>query len=199
MKRIMVALFAVCAAVAAQAAYVDWQYEGKNAKNDYSWGTSTTEAANGYTAYLLTEAAWNGFKDAQGNISITGTDALASAALDSSTLIWEKTTKSVAYYTTHADGADVAGVRQVEAASGNFYIVIANDDGYSVVADGVAITAYNDPTQVGTGQTAGLVLTAQSNATAITGAASSFAVPEPTSGLLMLVGLGALALRRRRA
>ena len=28
---------------------------------------------------------------------------------------------------------------------------------------------------------------------------NSYAVPEPTSGLLMLVGLGALALRRRRA
>ena len=195
----MVALFAVCAAVAAQAAFVDWQYQGMNAKNDYSWGTSTTEAANGYTAYLLTEAAWNGFKDAQGNISITGTDALASAALDSSTLIYEKTAKSVAYYTTHADGATVAGARQVEAASGNYYIVIANSDGYSVVADKVAVTAYADQASGGTGLTPGLVLQKQSNDTAITGAASSFAVPEPTSGLLMLVGLGALALRRRRA
>ena len=31
------------------------------------------------------------------------------------------------------------------------------------------------------------------------GQMTSFDVPEPTSGLLLLVGLGALALRRRRA
>ena len=34
---------------------------------------------------------------------------------------------------------------------------------------------------------------------AVGGGSGSYSIPEPTSGLLMLVGLGALALRRRRA
>ena len=75
MKKLVFGLVAVLATVAAQAAYVDWQYQGSNAKNDHSWGTSLTEAANGYTAYLLTAAAYDGIKG-----SITKS-ALAGAAL----------------------------------------------------------------------------------------------------------------------
>ncbi len=56
----MFGLVAAFATVAAQAAYVDWQYEGKGTAD---WGTSKTEAANGYTAYLLTAANWDSIKD----------------------------------------------------------------------------------------------------------------------------------------
>ncbi len=194
MKKLIVGLFAVCAAVAAQAAYVDWQYEGANAKNDTSWGTSTSTAANGYTAYLLTAAAWNGIKD-----SVSGASDIAAKALDSSTLIYEKTQKSKAYYTTHADGKTVAGIRQVSAESGNYYIIIANDSEYSVVANNVSITAYESAGDAGSGKTAGITLTNKDNVTMIANASQSYGVPEPTSGILMLVGLGALALRRRKA
>ena len=194
MKKLMIGLFAVCAAVAAQAAYVDWQYEGANAKNDTSWGTSTSAAANGYTAYLLTAAAYDGIKTSMTKSAIAG------AALDSSTLIFEKTQKSKSYYTTHAEGKTVASVRTVEASSGNYYVILANDDGYSIVANNVAITAFDTPGEAGSGKTAGITLSAQDNVTMITAARQAYSgIPEPTSGILMLVGLGALALRRRRA
>ena len=198
MKKLVVGLVAVCAAVAAQAAYVDWQYEGKNAKNDTSWGVSTTTAANGLSAYLLTAADWTSIKD-----TATWESDIAGKALDSSTLIFEKTSKSVSYYSTHQDGKEVAGARAatVDKTTDNYYIILANDSGFSVVADNVKITAYTDITQGGSGLTPGTTVTGATNP-----AASSFTayatgggdVPEPTSGLLLLVGGAMLALRRKQ-
>ena len=197
MKKLIVGLFAVCAAVAAQAAYVDWQYEGTNAKNDTSWGTSKTDAANGYTAYLLTAANWDSIKT-----TAAGQSDIAAKATDSSTLIFEQTKKSVSYYTTHADGSTLAGERQATVANknDNYYIILANSDGFAIVANNVAITGYDDAS-TGGGQTPGLAKTGMSNATAITGAMQSYpgGAPEPTSGILLLVGAGILGLRRKRA
>ena len=201
MKKLMFGLVAVLATVAAQAAYVDWQYQGTNAKNDTSWGDSTTTAANGYTAYLLTAAAWD-------SIKATAADAsdIAGKATDSSTLIYEKTKKSVAYYTTHADGSTLPGERQATVANknDNYYIILANDDGFAIVANNVAITGYDDAS-TGGGQTPGLAKTGMDNATAITaamtaypGAGSTPDIPEPTSALLLLMGGAMLALRRKQ-
>ena len=82
MKKNMFGLVAAFATVAAQAAYVDWQYEGKGTAD---WGTSKTEAANGYTAYLLTAANWDSIKD-----GLKDQSTIAGKATDSSTLIFEK-------------------------------------------------------------------------------------------------------------
>ena len=191
MKKLMIGLFAVCAAVAAQAAYVDWQYQGTNAKNDTSWGTATDTAANGYTAYLLTAAAWNG-------LSSKTQAGIAGAALDSSTLIYEKTAKSVAYYTTHNSGTPGARQASVTKTTDNYYIILANDDGYSIVVNNAEITGYDSPSDAGSGKTPGLTLEKQNNA-AMVANTQAYDVPEPTSGILMLAGLAALALRRRKA
>ena len=163
MKKLMIGLFAVCAAVAAQAAYVDWQYQGTNAKNDTSWGTATDTAANGYTAYLLTAAAWNG-------LSSKTQAGIAGAALDSSTLIYEKTQKSVAYYTTHNSGTPGTRQATVANATDHYYVILANDDGYSIVVNNAEITGYTDPAMTGTGQTPGLTLEKQNNVTMVANA-----------------------------
>ena len=197
MKKIMFGLVAAIATVAAQAAYVDWQYDGKGTAD---WGTSKTEAANGYTAYLLTAANWDSIKE-----NVKDESTIAGKATDSSTLIFEKSDKSGnKYYTTHADGSTGAGARQKEAESGNYYVILANDDGYTVVVDNVSVTAYSDISAGGTGQTANLVAQGQSTASVVSGAKSygggsgGEGVPEPTSGLLLLVGGAMLALRRKQ-
>ena len=87
------------------------------------------------------------------------------------------------------------GTTAVGSLSGlSFYIELFNAAGKSVAkSDAVAYSALAD------------VISSGFNAdfTGINGGAfggsASYSVPEPTSGLLMLIGMGALALRRRKA
>ena len=182
MKKLMIGLFAVCAAVAAQAAYVDWQYMVNENK---SGGTDWT---SGHTAYLLTEAAWTG-------LSQKTAEGIAAAALDSSAFYLNSGTKSANVYSTGS--ASPGGVRQVTGDTGKYYVILTSGDGYNVAVDGASITAYTDPAGAGTGLTPGITISTPTSGAGIS--YTAYDVPEPTGGLLMLVGLGALALRRRRA
>ena len=185
----LVALFAICAAVAAQAAYVDWQYSVSESKGGTEW-------SSGYTAYLVTSSAWDGIKD-----SVTES-ALSGAATDSSSFFLASAGKKN-IYSTGAGGS--AGVRQASADSGNYYIILSNGEGYNVAVNNASVTAYADATGAGTGQTPGITISSSSAATgsgitftAFGGGGGGGGVPEPTSALLLLVGGAMLALRRKQ-
>lgn len=192
MKKLLFMLAAVVAVATAQAAYVDWQYSTSEAKSGGSDWTS------GYTAYLLTADAWSGISSA-----VTA-ENLASAASDSSAFYLASSTKKNNLYSTGASGS--AGVRQAEGDSGNYYVILATSDGYAIALNNVAVTAYTDKSGAGTGLTPNTTI---STSSAVAGTSFSFTayssggggttdVPEPTSGLLLVIGGAMLALRRRR-
>ena len=197
MKKLLFMIAAVVAVATAQAAYVDWQYAITDAKTT-SGGTDWT---SGYTAYLLTASDWAtvSAKDSFGNSEI------AAAALDSSGFFAAGSTKSAAKYSTGAAGS--AGIRQVEADSGNYYVILTSATGYDVVVNNVSVSAYADGSGAGTGLTPNVTIDPNNAVSASglsfttfpSGGGSDPSIPEPTSGLLLALGGAMLALRRRRA
>ncbi len=187
MKKLMMAVAIVCATVCAQAAATKWSASNIFAMNN------TDKVASGTTAYLFNAAT---FSQTALVTAFAGEDFDISAnAIGSTTL----------------SGAGVIGNRAVDvtgttpSTTANMYLAILQTiDG----SDYLFISTQKDVTMSASESTATTVglgaLTAVSQAAALdatkgyTGA-GWYAVPEPTSGLLMLVGLAGLALRRRRA
>ena len=171
MKKILIAVAAVITAVACNAAAVNWQSGAVYKATD-----NTTKVGKGATDYLVTIAF---FTDAGGASAVTGLVGDLSVG-------------------TAGTGSKYGGTVEGFAASTKYYTqLVITTDGYEAKSDIVAFT------MPGTGDTT--INFAEGDgfdvvytfSTANAGAWQ--AVPEPTSGLLMLLGLAGLALKRKRA
>ena len=183
MKKLMIMAALALGASCTHASMVYWQMI------DAAGGAyfSSAQDLNGMTAYLVASGDWD-----TDNVATSLGKAQASAASSTWTTKTYDTSTSKAQFNT---GALAATGLSLATGTGDFYIVLADDSKYwasdkltdiSILADGDISTSY---------KSAKVQL---ANATALT--PSSFtAVPEPTSGLLLLLGLGGLALRRKRA
>ena len=177
MKKIMIMLGAIALAFGVQAASVSWKvtYAGEGA----AW------AANGATVMAFDAANYATIVEL---VTVSGSETLAADlagyALGSAT------------FSNNRGAASTAAVRTDDAPNSMFWMILA--DGSTDAGSSVLWTAATDVTASQyTPPSTGTALTL--TATTFTNSGTIAAVPEPTSGLLMLVGLAGLALRRRRA
>jgi len=190
MKKMMIALAAVAVGVAAHAATVDWSMTVTASAVDYS--------ASNYKVYLVDAAKWDALSAVTADTFADNSIVYGQTSFASGT---GKSATSKTYATLNKDGI-----------KGTYSTALAD----SVVADGGSLNVYyvildtsKTPSEYYASDKATLTGRLATGTEVQTGFASvansavswtaTSAVPEPTSGLLMLLGIAGLALKRRRA
>ena len=173
MKKLIILLAAVCAVGMAQAAFVDWKF-GKDT------------SLNGYTVYAFDNA-----NSATVLAALAAYDATAQSPLDSLVL----SSATVKKGNAGVDGVDVGSATSLMllAVNGAF----ADGQAFSYGTLDISGDVYTPPSPPP--ETPATLASFANSGTVVAAGGSTPGTPEPTSGVLMLVGLGALALRRRKA
>ena len=177
MKKLMIVAFAAMLGITANAAAVTWSMSGVTASPD-------APAAAGWAVYVMDASTFSTFSALDGDkvAAYAAANALYSGA----------TTDGRTGVNANITNGDFAANATV-----NSYMVIFNN---AVTADATYF-AYTDASSVTIsegGANAGMNFGTFANATAATGGWQSTDVPEPTSGLLLLLGVAGLALRRKQ-
>ena len=180
MKKLMIAFAAVAMAACAQAATIEWSL---------SWAVDSKgiDLADSTPAYLVAVSAYS---VEQATADLKAGNFNTSKAEISTGLAWSE------------DFGASVGVQGSSALEGtqSFYAVLINSE----LNEFLISDTFNDITMKPTGSTV-VAMGDFSTYDEGTGLSTSnydwqaVAVPEPTSGLLLLLGVAGLALRRRRA
>ena len=190
MKKLLLALAVGAVGIVAQAANVTWALNNVAACGD----DATME---GYIAYFLMSADSTGaasaklwsVADATAAAASKDASAFSSHSLVSSKELTDEGGVKSAKLTTYAS-------TWVSPEYGNFYAVIFNADS---IADATHYMVVGGAEADGSFKLSFGTATANQTASLNASGGTWTAAPEPTSGLLMLLGMAGLALRRRRA
>ena len=189
MKKLMIALAVVAMGVAANAASYTWTTKGRI----YDGAGSSAAYASGETAYLM-------FTSIISQADLVES-FIANAATAQATVTGGKVQSAVINSEARVSASASYDTTSVETA---YYVIFANDKMYVSGTTSAGYDALNpdtvQPIEFAAETTASKATFADTTATyAGAGWYQAAAVPEPTSGLLMLLGMAGLALRRRRA
>ena len=204
MKKLMIEACAVALAAGAQAAAVTWQWAG-SAYNGYkNPGTTATyegKAAQAGTLYIFNANEAGISQQAILTALLAGSDISTLGAIDNYTSTNGKMTSKK---TLASDYASFAPVRWDDGKAANFADVF-----YAMVVDDNVFISDTLSMQVQTAKDTNLAASTMAVQSAkfkgdaadgfTAGGWYAMSVPEPTSGLLLLLGVAGLALKRKRA
>ena len=193
MKKLMFMLAAVAMAATVQAASVSWTCTNVTDGD----GNAISGIAYFVNAATLSQSDFKALSGAAAMIDALKFDVDDGAGGTTKQAMYSYTPDTAGKYTSAAVNNATLGLSDATASSA--YLVIFDTATITDASHYYVTELKNFDTYGGT-ETASVKWGSQSTASQASGAWTSVrGVPEPTSGLLMLIGLAGLALRRKRA
>lgn len=182
MKKLIIAAVIVCTAVLANAAAIDW-----NASQVFDAVQTAAQgknvAASGWLGYVVMEADY---------ATVT-----ADLAAGKTTSLVNKAVGPVKKTSSTGKFSDSTATGNIPAGEQSFYLIVLNSGN---LAEATAYASSGKTTTtVDASLDTSIAFGSMKNYTSSVSNWTTVAAPEPTSGLLLLLGVAGLALKRKRA
>jgi len=187
-KKILIAAATLCAVVVSQAASISWSSSSKLVDAAGSIVTSVPSGGSIVAIILSDNTGWSAgtWTAAKGSVTELGTSTIGQSKTAKGKV--SGTNNSFSYGSGLLENGDVIAV-VFKDSNGVYNQLVYQSDGLALT-DTMTITGFNDNTYSGQFDFGGT-----KNFTAPSGGGDT---PEPTSGLLLLLGVAGLALRRKQ-